>query len=65
MKERKQQYIMVTHEFGNPVYIAANATATDKKEDAEIWGFEDTVSIAKLPYHKAVTGYKGLTFEQI
>lgn len=57
-----QAYVMVTNEFDFPLYIAPNTTITNKKEDAEVWSYADTLS-AKLAYHKAITGYNDLRFE--
>lgn len=62
----KNDRIMVTYEFGQPIYVAplkgGKIQVTDKKEDAELWSeFDGT----KLKYHTAVTGYKELTFELI
>lgn len=59
--------IMVTHEFGYPIYIAPfnsfiNPSITDKKEEAEKWSAFDKT---KIEFHKALTGYKGLVFETI
>ena len=57
-----EKKVMVTYEFGTPVFIGVDGLATDKKEEAEIWSALDT---SKLGYWKAVTGYKGLTFENL
>ena len=58
--------IMVSHEFGKPVYIAplkdGKIQVTDNKEHAELWSEFDG---SKLNYHKAVTGYKELQWELI
>lgn len=57
--------VMVTREFGYDLFIAplnnGNIDSTDKKEDAEKWSELDG---SKLGYYQAVTGYKGLKFEQ-
>jgi len=58
--------IMVTNEFGYPIYIAPSKNlqiqTTDKKEDAEKWSELDG---SKLDYYKAVTGYKELALETL
>lgn len=68
-KENPGQWVMVTNEFGNPVYIASGSLSgvniTDNIHEAEKWSYADTLSSAKLPYHKAVTGYNGLEFVKI
>jgi hypothetical protein len=69
MKNRK--YIMVTREFGTPVYIAplsgklSGINVTGIKAEAEKWDERDTASPHKLDYHKAISGYKELKFEAI
>lgn len=69
LKLHPEKYVMVTHEFGNPIYIApikglSGIQVTDKKEEAEVWSAMDYTPV-KLGYHKAVSGYKGLNWEQI
>ena len=69
LKENPEKYVMVTHEFGDPIYIAplkrlSDIEVTDSKESAEKWSAIDNTP-AKLGYHKAVTGFTGLVFEQI
>lgn len=65
-----QKYVMVTTEFGNPIYVAPCAglssgiQITDKIESAEVWSAMDNTP-TKLGYHRAVTGYMGLTFQQL
>lgn len=59
------KYVMVTHEFETPMYIGEGITIESQKKDAQLWDYEDTISSAKLPYHKAVTGWDGLHFEKV
>lgn len=58
--------VMVTREFGSPIYIAASSSntinVTDKVEEAEIW---DCMDFGKIHYHKAITGFSELTFEEL
>lgn len=58
--------VMVTREFGSPIYIAPSSSnginVTDKVEEAEIWGDMD---FSKIHYHKAITGFNELTFEEL
>ena len=67
MKLHPEKYVMVTYEGREPIYIAPCSLSiiniTDKKEQAEVWTALDNPT--KLDYHKAVTGYKGLVFEQV
>lgn len=37
---------------------------TDKKENAEVWDYNDTLSIMKLSFHRSVTGLN-LSFVQL
>jgi len=68
LKENPDQYVMVTHEFGTPIYVAPlrdlQIQVTPNKEEAELWNELDK-SPSKLGYHVAVTGYKGLKFEKV
>lgn len=68
LKANPQKYVLVTREFGSPIYIAPptleSVNISDKIEGAEIWASLDNTP-TKLGYYKAVTGYKGLQFEQI
>lgn len=63
-----QKYVMVTYEFGAPIFIAqqklSGIEVTESREAAEIWSAMDNTP-AKLRYFSAVTGYKALTFELI
>lgn len=62
-----QSFVMVTYEFGAPSYIApANGLTpniTDKISEAETWSEFD--GQGKLDYHRAVTGWKGLIYEEV
>ncbi len=68
LKLHPEKYVMVTYEFGAPIFIAPcslmKVNVTDKKESAEQWSSMDNTPM-KLGYHQTVTGYKGLIFEQI
>lgn len=69
MKATDYNYVMVTREFGYPIYIAPTglrqiAEVTDNETDAQKWSEKDTRS-SKIKYFQAVTGFKGLTFEKI
>lgn len=70
MKKSQKQYIMVTYEFGEPVFIAplngqlSGANVTPSKTKAELWDEKDTASPHKLDYYKVLTGYKNLQFEE-
>lgn len=68
LKLHPEKYLMVTYEFGEPIYIAPllnlKIQVTSIKSEAEIWSELDKNPI-KLEYYKISTGYKGLTFEQI
>jgi hypothetical protein len=58
--------VMVTREFGSPIYIAPSSdngiNVTDKIEEAEIWGDMD---LGKIQYHRAITCFNELTFEPL
>lgn len=66
LREHPDRYVMVTYEFGDPVYIAPmkdlQVQITPNLEEAEEWSELDTTT--KLDYHKAVTGFKALKFEK-
>jgi hypothetical protein len=68
LKLHPEKYVMVTHEFGTPIYIAplkdSKVAITSEKKHAEIWSSLDNTP-TKLNYHMAATGYKSLVFEQI
>jgi hypothetical protein len=58
-----QSLVMVTYEFGAPLYIAPldktlTPQITDKISEATIWSEFD--GQGKLNYHCAITGYKKL-----
>ncbi len=63
----KVKKVMVTREFGFPIYIAPCAggeiQVSDTIDGAEIWGENDTK--AKLDYHKSITGFRGLVYESL
>lgn len=65
MKLYPDNKVMVTREFGYDLFIAplknGNIDICEKKEDAQKWSELDGT---KLDYYKAVTGYKGLKFEE-
>lgn len=64
LKANPEKYVLVTREFGYPIYITSDgsATATDKKED----GLWDSLSNTetRLNYFTSLTGYKGLAWER-
>ena len=68
LKLHPDQYVMVTHEFGAPIYVGSlkdlQIQVTPNKEEAELWSELDK-SPSKLQFHIATTGYKGLKFEKI
>ena len=68
LKLHPDKYVMVTYEFGTPIYIAPlkdlQIQVTPSRNEAEIWSELDT-SPTKLQYHIVYTGYQGLKFEKI
>ena len=62
------KFVMVTYEFGNPVFIAPlkdlQIQVTSNINEAELWSELDN-STTKLDYHIVCTGYKGLKFEKV
>lgn len=70
-KEHPENYVMLTEEFGSKMYIGGSIDSThgigitDKENEAEKWSYVDTLSTAKLNYHKSITGYKELKFIKI
>jgi hypothetical protein len=66
LKLHPEKYVMVTYEFGDPIYIAPlkdlQIQVTPNRTEAETWAEIDNTPV-KLEYHKIVTGYRGLTFE--
>lgn len=66
--ENPNKYVMVTYEFGDPVYVAPTRNmrtqTTQKKEEAEVWTEFDN-NPGKIEYARIATGYNGLKFEQI
>jgi hypothetical protein len=67
LKQHPSQYVMVTYEFGAPIFIAPlknlEVQTTPNRSEAEIWSELDN-SPNKLQYHIACTGFKGLKFEK-
>jgi len=68
LKLHPDQYVMVTYEFGDPIYIAPlkdlQIQVTPNRNEAELWGELDN-SPTKLQFHIATTGYKGLKCEKV
>ena len=68
LKLHPDQYIIVTYEFGEPIFIAPlkdlQTQVALNRNEAELWCELDN-SPAKLEYHIACTGYKGLKFEKV
>lgn len=68
LKLHPDKYVMVTYEFGDPIFIAPlkdlQIQVTPNKNEAELWSELDN-SPTKLDYHIASTGYKQLKFEKI
>lgn len=71
LKANPEKYVMVTFEFGNPIYIAPAKTTglfdigiTDKQDEAIVWSALDNTP-NKLLWHMAKTGYKSLEFKII
>ncbi len=68
LKIHRNKYVLVTYEFGSPIFIAPlkdlQIQVTDKREHAELWSELD-ISPMKLEYHNVATGYKKLEFEKI
>ncbi len=63
-----EKYLLVTYEFGEPVYIAPppliGIKTTTDKDKAEIWSSIDNTE-TKLSYYRAVTKFTELKFEEI
>ncbi len=64
LKLHPEKFLLVTREFGNPVYISKSYGVTDDKNDAEIWSSLDN-NDTKIGYYTDVTKFTGLKFEQI
>ena len=68
LKAHPDKYVMVTYEFGDPIYIAPltnlQIQITIVRSEAEIWNKLDHTPI-KLEYHRKLTGYSKLQFERI
>ena len=72
LKQNPEKYVMVTYEFGEPLYIAPSSGLSMKdvkvvteKEQAEIWSALDNGNPHKIFYYQTATGYKELKFERI
>lgn len=68
LKLHPDKYVMVTYEFGDPIFIAPlkdlQIQVTPNKTEAETWTELDNTP-TKLNYHKTVTGYQKLVFEKL
>ena len=68
LKLHPDKYVMVTYEFGKPIFIAPlkdlQIQVTPNRNEAETWSELDNTP-TKLEYHIIATGYKGLKFEKI
>ena len=68
LKQNPDQYVMVTYEFREPIFIAQlknmQIQVTPNKEEAELWSELDTTP-TKLDYHIISTGYTQLKFEKV
>ena len=66
LKLHPEKFVMVTREFGDPIYIAPlkdlMVQVTPNRDEAEEWTVLDK-SDHKLGYHKVLTGYSRLSFE--
>ena len=66
LREFPSNMVMVTYEFGTPIYIAPTkngaVTITDKKGDAELWSELD---LSKLKFIQTLSGYADLKFEKV
>ena len=68
LKLHPDKYVMVTYEFGEPIFIAPlkdlQIQVALNRSEAEFWRELDN-SQAKLQFHIISTGYKGLKFEKV
>ena len=68
LKLHPDKYVMVTYEFGDPIFIAPlknmQIQITLNRNEAEIWNELDN-TVTKLQYHIVYTGYKALILEKI
>lgn len=68
LKLHPSKYVMVTYEFGTPIYIAPlkdlQVQVTGDIAEAELWAELDRTP-TKLDYHIALTGYAKLRFESV
>jgi hypothetical protein len=65
----KDEYVLVTREFGYPLYIGEldehlKITVTANLTEAKKWGALDAGHEGKLSFHRIITGYNGLKFEK-
>ena len=67
LKLHPTKYVMVTYEFGDPIFIAPTQNlkvqVTNIKNEAEIWSELDN-SPLKLDFYKSCTGFNRLQFEK-
>ena len=68
LKLHPGKYVMVTYEFGDPIYIAPlknmEIQVTTMQSNAEVWSEMDNSPI-KLDYHRMATGLKQLVFQKL
>jgi hypothetical protein len=68
LKLHPDKYVMVTYEFGEPIYIAPlndlHIQITTNINEAELWSELDN-SATKLQFHQTSTGYRELKFEKV
>ncbi len=68
LKLHPNKYVMVTYEFGEPVYVAPlkdlQIQITPDRNAAELWSEMDNTP-TKIDYHIVATGYKQLKFEKV
>ncbi len=67
-KQHPEKYVMVTYEYGEPVYVAplieGHVNVTPELAEAEVWSYADTLSSFKLKYYQSITRCKELKFEK-
>jgi len=68
LKLHPDKFIMVTYEFGDPIFIAPlknmQIQITLNRNEAELWSKLDN-TLTKLHYHNICTGYTELVFEKV
>ena len=68
LPQNPDQFVMVTYEFGEPIFITPlkgmEIQTTLARNEAEVWSELDNTP-NKLQYHIASTGYSGFIFEKI